>query len=197
MASSTKLKIADRFRVKFPHSQTQAKKAMRAYRDFVAREGPFKLRTSTVKKFNIQQKVFGVDKHGHPVIYLNAGELDLSSLHDARDQQLLLQHCVCMWERALLLSPVHTAVYNLSSVSWGCLQPATLQMFSKILAIYDAHYPDISKQFLVINAPWFMPSIWPMLQGLLHQSLRDKIHFLSSPDQLRDYIDEDQIYKFQ
>jgi hypothetical protein len=126
-------------------------------------------------------------------MYLNAGELDLSSLHDDANKKLLLQHCAYVWENLIRLAPVHTAVFNLNSLSWGCVQPATLQLFSHMLQVYDSYYPDVSKQILLINAPAIMPFIWPMIQCLIHSSLKNRIHFLSGPDALKEYIDESQL----
>jgi hypothetical protein len=159
--------------------------------------------------------VHGADKKGHPLVYIRV------KLHDqwAQGKEAFLRSTIMEVESTrMLLRPPVTSVsivfdltgfglrnmvcphHILSPLSPPRASPLTFHQDMNALKVMASglqdNYPECLGSVYVFNAPWIINRIWGAIQLWLDPVVAAKVKFLSTLDQLAEYIPREHIPKY-
>lgn len=160
--------------------------------------------------------VHGHSKAGYPIVYEQPGKMNLKELFrngcDVADMvghytffMEYISNCVCNHETIRTKLGPDAPPHN--SSSWGIMvvmdvKGAGLSHLSGDVVKYlkqagdinTAHYPLSMKRAFLVNSPFWLAGAWSGIKGILPESVTVDILSASKYlDQLREYIDDDQI----
>ncbi|XP_072164294.1 SEC14-like protein 2 [Diadema setosum] len=146
----------------------------------------------------------GYDKEGSPVWYEPFGHFDpkgivLSSTpRDLKKMKIvicedILSHLRSQTEKLQKRVDRMVIVFDLQKVGLSHIWKPFIDRYNLILAIFEAHYPEMLKKCFVINAPGFFSLGFNLIKPLLSEETKNKVTILGGNYQtvLRDAIGED------
>ncbi|XP_042149773.1 SEC14-like protein 2 [Ixodes scapularis] len=124
---------------------------------------------------------------GHPLFLVPMGNVDIRGFLQILPAAAMLRHLAYMLECQERLKervslkmgrPVETTYVVLDYENFSLRQLYSwevMTMFTDMLSVYEAHYPEILEKALVINAPSFFPLVWRIVRPFLSQRTVDKV----------------------
>ncbi|KAL3236486.1 CRAL-TRIO domain-containing protein [Nakaseomyces bracarensis] len=147
-----------------------------------------------LKNLTLQKAVIcGRDKEGRPIVCVRP------KLHRAKDQNLeeMKRYSLLIIEQARLFlkDPVDTAtvIFDLSDFSMSNMDYAPVQF---LITCFEAHYPESLGRLYIHKAPWIFSPIWKVIKKWLDPVVASKIYFTKTTNDLKDYIDCDQLPEY-
>eukprot|EP01119_Soliformovum_irregulare_P002226 TRINITY_DN12512_c0_g1_i1.p1 TRINITY_DN12512_c0_g1~~TRINITY_DN12512_c0_g1_i1.p1 ORF type:complete len:299 (+),score=74.18 TRINITY_DN12512_c0_g1_i1:79-975(+) len=134
----------------------------------------------------------GVDKVGRPVTYIKVG-LHSKSKSDPLELQ---RFCIYMFEkgRKELKPPIETTtvILDMKGFNLECLD----YPFTKFLIdTFATKYPESLGWAFLLDPPWIFKGAWAVIKPWMDAKTLEKIKFLNKREELKMYIDEDQLLK--
>ncbi|GAB1602630.1 SEC14-like protein 2 [Argonauta hians] len=152
--------------------------------------------------------VCGVDKTGCPILWDPSGNLDMEGLLKSVKKSCLMKNKVkCMEELCRLFRTASqqerginqiVSIMDVKNLGQKHLWKPGVKVFSELISMFEAHYPEILKQCFVINAAAIFSILFNIVKPLLSSATQSKIHVLGGNylPTLLQYIEADQIPVF-
>lgn len=126
------------------------------------------------------------DMTGRPVIYIpaknhNASERDIDEL-TRFIVYCLEEACARCFEE---VTDNLCIVFDLDGFSTSCMD---YQLVKNLIWLLSKHYPERLGACLVINAPTFFSTIWPVIRAWLDENTAKKVFFVDSDVELCKYL---------
>ncbi|WPG97927.1 hypothetical protein R9X50_00071000 [Acrodontium crateriforme] len=134
--------------------------------------------------------LYGLDKDGRPCCYVRV------RLHRQGEQSEKSLERVTVYTiettRLLLKPNVDTAtiVFDMTDFSMANMDYTPVKFMIKC---FEANYPESLGSVLVYKSPWIFQGIWKIIRGWLDPVVAGKVHFVSGPDELSQFIPREQI----
>jgi len=146
----------------------------------------------------------GYDKQGRPVYYEKTGKIQSWAMSMLiSEQEFINSHIVgletiskrCQESSQKLGKQIDTftCIFDLNGLGLGV---RSALYFLKACAEFDGkYYPAKSAKIIVLNAPWCVNILYPLIQVFLHQTVQQRIEVVYGdiPETLLKLIDADQI----
>jgi hypothetical protein len=130
------------------------------------------------------------DKRGSPLIYI------LPAKHFPNDfpVQDTLKCALFMLEKAIESMPPGVETFSVVIDFEGfAMANNDLPFCREAIAILQNYYPERLGRVLLVAPPFIFRAIWAIIKPLLQEATRNKILFLGSNEELKQYIDPDAI----
>lgn len=150
---------------------------------------------------------FGHDKEGYPIWYELLGYADIRGLIGSATKKDLVRFKLHLTEKLFQqIFPenskkfgkrIDKVVYivDLEGVGMKHLWKPAIDVYTELIRIVEANYPETLGRAYVINAPAILPILYNVIKPLLAEYTRSKIHFLGKnwKEDLLRHIDADQL----
>lgn len=150
--------------------------------------------------------VFGHDKDGCPVWIYTIGRLDPKGLLRAAKKSDIINDKLVTLEKIFDIFKEESekrgkvvdqvvVIEDLDQLGMRHLWKPGIELFTEALSIYEAHYPEILKTGIVINAPRIFPIAFNLVKPFLSEETLKKIKILGKDykEELLKHIDADQL----
>jgi len=131
--------------------------------------------------------ILGHTNDGRQVYLSSIGALDCAALHErpglhaelVHNHVLLMEHLLYLGQQHGRHIATHIMICDMRGFSLGHVAPGPLALLGEISRLDDQHYPFVTEQVFLINAPFLLTLVWNIIYPLLGATLKNKIHFVS------------------
>ncbi|CAH8841641.1 unnamed protein product [Trichobilharzia szidati] len=151
----------------------------------------------TYKVPEVVQKYFpggfcGEDKDGYPLYCAPVGRFDPSGFMKATTQTEFIQSRIyfleyiihkILYEKSKQYNKCIdqlTLILDMKGLSLRHMHPSWIPVFSEMMTVLEANYPEVLRICYVINAPPIFGTIFNFFKPLLSKTTQEKIHVLKS-----------------
>ncbi|KAG1660690.1 hypothetical protein FOA52_015901 [Chlamydomonas sp. UWO 241] len=133
-----------------------------------------------------------LDKFGRPVYYELSGKMDVAKILTHTTEERIMKYHIWTWERffkqlapacsVMAGKPVMTCTVIIDLEGLGLSNFSTVaRKLLKLLSHIDQHfYPESLGVMFIINAPFIFKTIWAVVNPMLEERTRKKIHVLGA-----------------
>ena len=134
----------------------------------------------------------GEDKMGRPINYVSARDHIKEQFPGKATEKLTV---FTMETGRKLLHPPHESVTVVFDLTDFGLKNMDYQHLKFLIYLLQNYYPESFALGLVVNAPWIFNGCWYIIKRWLDPVVQNKIHFVNSYEDLREYIPGESIPK--
>lgn len=146
----------------------------------------------------------GVDKKGRPIYLEKSGKIHVDALVNTFALETVVDSHVYGLETlrkkmaessAKRGETVDQFVTILDLAGLGLYHGKALAVLKSLQDVDNTYYPDAVGPIYIVNAPWVMPTLWGMVQPILNDAIKAKIHVCGAnfQEELAAHIDADQL----
>lgn len=138
-----------------------------------------------------EERVYGIDKHGHIIIGFQFMEIDTGALAEYPEDKLFevvaQKLATYNWYKGEVSKGVkqqrykHIAIVDMAGASVGLLNGQRRKMVNKMTALATEMFPEALWKMYVINTPWYLRGAWAMTKPWLHPITQSKINICGDP----------------
>ncbi|CCW65666.1 unnamed protein product [Phytomonas sp. EM1] len=145
--------------------------------------------------------IYGVDKEGHPVIWMSPEHATLMSVLKSFDKKVLLRAQIQTMERSRFLARARgvdrcTYVIDFKKITFSSVNSTTLGFLKSMNKMLQDLYPEIISHIFIFNAGWVIVKAWKLLLPFVDSRVQEKVKFFNvspSPESLRELVEPEEI----
>lgn len=150
------------------------------------------------------ESVYGFDKHGHAIIGMRIGPVNVDGLTDMEEEalvnlqgqkmQAITQHKIDQTVKSGVQRYKHTVVVDLKGTGMGLLKGKNRTIIKRIFGVGGDYFPESVWKIYVINTPFIFRACWAIVKPWIHPITQAKVNiFGSSKDCVKRMVQNDGI----